>query len=202
MADNYILKVTAGPTYEPGTQKPVPINSEQPIQIDSAHLSASITIRVQNYRGLPKHSPKTSPYFSTPAHTHDLYSLSFSFAPKNDINGHDLVFGNDFDHPIRDKLPPGFDQAFKIVKWFIDPSLYGDVQADEPYLYGPLLCSINTFRIGGKGAELSKPPGKSDHDGQKAILIEEGADADGEAERKSCGMPATAAARKLSLIHI
>jgi Protein of unknown function (DUF1769) len=36
---------------------------------------------------------------------------------KQGINGDDLVFGNDFDHPIRDRLPPGFGTAFKIVKW-------------------------------------------------------------------------------------
>jgi hypothetical protein len=194
MADNYILRVTAGPDYQESNQKPVAINTETPIHISSNNVDASLTIRVQNYRGLPAGSPSTSPYFTKEPHTHDLYSLGFSFTPKTDINGNDLVFGNDFDHPIRDKLPPGFDQAFKIVKWFIDPGLYGDVQAEEPYLYGPLLSSINTFRIGGQSGEQGDEEAKKKEEG--LIIYEEGADVDVHDERKKAGMPDTAAARK------
>ncbi|KAJ9627023.1 hypothetical protein H2203_003483 [Taxawa tesnikishii (nom. ined.)] len=175
MADQYILKVTAGTSYEEKDQKPVHVNSEQAIHVSSSHLDADITIRVQNFRGLPKGSPSTSPYFSRAPHNHDLYSLQFSFTPKSEINGHDLIFGNDFDHPIRDKLPPGFDQAFKIVKWFIDPGLYADVYADEPYLYGPLLSSINTFRIGSKGSDHGKKGSE-----EEVEAFTEGAEGDGE----------------------
>lgn len=196
MADKYILRVTAGPDYSESSQKPVSVNSEKPTQIESSHLSASCTIRVQNYRGLPTGSPETSPYFSTDPHKHDLYSLEFAFTPKTSINGHDLVFGNDFDHPIRDKLPPGFDQAFKIVKWFIDPGLYGDVYADEPHLYGPALSSINSFRISGKDANSEARKKEDSENAGKVVVIEEGADEDGVQARKEAGLPDTAAARK------
>lgn len=191
MADQYILKVTAGTSYEEKDQKPVHVNSEQAIHVSSSHLDADITIRVQNFRGLPKGSPSTSPYFSRAPHNHDLYSLQFSFTPKSEINGHDLIFGNDFDHPIRDKLPPGFDQAFKIVKWFIDPGLYADVYADEPYLYGPLLSSINTFRIGSKGSDHGKKGSE-----EEVEAFTEGAEGDGEDVRHEAKLPADAAARK------
>ncbi|CAI6336187.1 unnamed protein product [Periconia digitata] len=143
----YILKVTAGPTYASSTNTTIPVNTETPIHISSPHLDASLTVRIKDYRGLPSSSPSTSPYFSDSAHTYDRYSISFSFTPKEDIGGDDLVFGNDFDHPIRDRLPPLFDKAFGIVKWWIDPGLEGDVLADEPYLYGPLLSSINVLSI-------------------------------------------------------
>jgi hypothetical protein len=74
---------------------------------------------LQNYRGLPRGSPSSSTYFILPPHAKnkDAYSISFRFTLKQGINGNDLVFGNDFDHPIRDRLPPGFGTAFKIVKW-------------------------------------------------------------------------------------
>ena len=62
------------------------------------------------------------------------------------------MFGNDFDHPIRDRLPPGFGTAFNYVKSWIDPGLYGDPLADEPFLYGPLLSSVNVLRVGGREA--------------------------------------------------
>ena len=193
MADKYILNVTAGPNYT--DQKQIPINTEQPTHIDSPFCSANITARVQNYRGLPASSPKTSPYFSHPLHTADLYSLAFDFTPKNDISGHDLVFGNDFDHPIKDKLPPGFNQAFNLVKWFIDPGLYGDVYSDEPYLYGPLLSSMNTLRIGPKDDKAQEKV-EEERANQELVVYEEGADGDGKDVREAAKMPDTGAARK------
>lgn len=193
MADKFILSVTAGPSYT--DQTPIPINTEKPTHITSSKLSASLTIRVQNYRGLPKDSPKTSPYFSHDPHKHDLYSLAFTFTPKQDINGHDLVFGNDFDHPIRDKLPPGFQQAFNLMKWFIDPGLYGDVHADEPYLYGPLLSSMNVLRVGPKDDKEQEKIEES-RANEELVVYTEGGDADGHDARKAANVPDDAAARK------
>ncbi|PSK34239.1 UPF0590 protein [Elsinoe australis] len=200
MAEQYILKVTAGPTYDPKSQVPISPNTEVPFHISTSKLEADITVRVQNYRGLPHSAPKTSPYFSHPSHKSDLYSLQFSFTPKEDLNAHDLVLGNDFDHPIRDKLPPGFEQAFRIVKWFIDPGLEGDVYADEPGLFGPLLSSINTFRIGGKGEEETKADTsstKDDTDSDEPVyVVTEGATPSGTSVRSSSGIPSDVAARK------
>ena len=194
MADKYVLSVTAGPDYE--DQKAVAVNTANTTRITSDHLTANLRIRVQNYRGLPEGSPKTSPYFSKPPHEKDLYSLEFSFTLKEDINGNDLVFGNDFDHPIKDKLPPGFQQAFNLVKWFIDPGLYGDVYADEPYLYGPLLSSMNVLRLGPKDDKEQEKIEEVRANREEGASIEEGGDADGEAARHELGVPADAAARK------
>ena len=142
--------------------------------------------------GLPEGSPSTSPYFSTPQHPYDRYSISFAFTPKRDLSGTTLVWGNDFDHPIRDRLPPLFDKAFGVVKWWIDPGLDGDVYSDEPYLYGALLSSINVLRIGTKPPSTPSPlestPGE-------AVVYEEGADGDGEEVRKEMGVPAGSAQR-------
>lgn len=221
MADKYQLKVTAGPSYSPEDQQAVLVNSESPTRITSAQASIDLTIRVQNYRGASPESLPTSPYFSIDPHKKDLYSLSFSFVPKAEINGHDLVLGNDFDHPIRDRLPPGFDQALKIVQWFIDPGLYGDVRADKPFMYGPMLSSVNTFRVDGQVAtsedastksQSADEPGKTtdsspeERNGSAVEVVEEGAlesnDADaangktGASIRKEFNIPSTAAARK------
>ncbi|KAK0357296.1 hypothetical protein LTR91_004388 [Friedmanniomyces endolithicus] len=202
MADNYYLKVSAGPDYT--HQSPLPINTETPTRITSPHLTANLTLRIQNFRGLtPTGAPsphKTSPYFSSPQHAHDLYSIQFGFTLKDaDINGHDLVFGNDFDHPIRDKLPPGFQQAFNIAKYWIDPGLYGDVQAEEPYLYSPLLSSMNVVRVGPKddrAQEALEERRAAGGGGEEVQVLEEGGDADGEKWREEHKFPHDAAARK------
>ena len=105
------------------------------------------------------------------------------------------MFGNDFDRPIRDRLPPGFSTAFRIVKWAIDPGLEGDPYSDNPYLYSPLLATITRLVIGEKidtkGSKdtyhLPTPDDKP---------IEEGGVGDGEEVREELDVPETAAARK------
>lgn len=101
------------------------------------------------------------------------------------ISGMDLQFGNDFDHPIRDKLPPGFSYAMNIVKWWIDPGLDGDAYADTPYLYGPALSSFNTVHVGA---------GTVDHE-KGGLWFEEGGDDAGREARDDLGAPATSKER-------
>lgn len=172
MADKYILRVTAGPSYDLADHTEVPVNSPTPVKISTEHMDVELNVRIQNYHGLPRNSPSTSPYFEQEPHSKnkDQYSIAFRFTPKapaaakaagnaqdgdpddqepEGISGSDLQFGNDFDHPIRDRLPPGFSYAMKIVKWWIDPGLDGDPYADSPYLFGPALSSFNHIHVSG-----------------------------------------------------
>lgn len=109
------------------------------------------------------------------------------------------MFGNDFNRPIRDSIPPGFNTAFRIVKWAIDPGLDGDPYADKPYLYSPGLASWNYFRVGEK-IELDKEVGV-DGEGEgnrhdRIAVVEEGAEGSGEEEREKLQIPGDVAERK------
>ncbi|KAK3485216.1 uncharacterized protein B0T23DRAFT_367087 [Neurospora hispaniola] len=139
-------------------------------------MDIDLTVRIQNFhRGLPRNSPSTSPYFDREPHRYnrDQYSIGLRFRPrrprtstdpaKGDGNekekgilATDLQFGNDFDHPIRNYLPPGVNTAMNILKWWIDPGLEGDAYADQPYLYGPALSSFNAVRVGRGEEDESK----------------------------------------------
>ncbi|KAL8814659.1 MAG: hypothetical protein Q9223_006136 [Gallowayella weberi] len=117
---------------------------------------------------------------------------NFSFIPHRSINGKSLVFGNDFEHPVRDRIPPGFSAAFQIVKWAIDPGLDGDVYADKPYLYGNALSSINVLSVGpkvGKGG-----PEAVERESEEAIT--EGGFEGGQEVRESLNIPSNASARQ------
>lgn len=190
MTDKYLVRVSAGPAYDLATHKLVHVNTASPLHISSDLAEVSLNVRVQNYHGLPKGSPTTSPYFSHPPHTADQYSIEFSILPKKAIPGNDLIFGNDFDKPIRDSLPPGFQTGLKIVKWAIDPGLDGDVHADQPHLYGPALSSVNVLRVGEKVQRLADEPA------DEGAALEEGGDGDGMKIREDLGVPNDAAARK------
>lgn len=233
MAEKYILRVTAGSNYDIDSHRVVPVNSHEPLKVSNDLMDIELNVRVQNYKGLPRNSPKTSPYFSQAPHNwnKDQYSICFRFTPKKPasdskgssvaqsgsstpsskaedgsvasqsgsvsgsesktarpargISAHDLQFGNDFDHPIRDRLPPGFNTAMGILKWWIDPGLEGDAYADQPYLYGPALSSFNVLRVG-----------QGEHDPEKGGLwFEEGGDGAGLATRRALGAPDTSKER-------
>ncbi|KAG9785686.1 hypothetical protein KCU88_g2403, partial [Aureobasidium melanogenum] len=212
----YRLRVTAGPSHDPATHKLVPVNADETLTFENEHMILSLAVRIRRFTGFPDDSPETSAYFEHDLHKHDQYSIAFSFVPKVDISGSDLIFGNDFDRPIRDRLPPGFNQAFRIVKWWIDPGLEGDVYADKPYLFGPALSSWNILRIGDKVIDETKEEGEEDstHDADNndknrssawkipnatsfhETVVEEGGEGSGDQLRKDAGIPDTSAARK------
>ncbi|KAJ5684467.1 uncharacterized protein N7477_000812 [Penicillium maclennaniae] len=181
----YRIKVTAGPDYDPATHQNVHVNGDT-LRIDNDRVTLDLAIRIQDYKGYPENSPTTNPYFEDPLHTNDQYSISISFTPKEDINGNDLVFGNDFDKPLRDRLPMGFNAALRLVKWTLDPSIDGDAYADKPYLYSPALATWNQFRIGDKGHR----------DVKGDYVVKEGADATGEEVRSQLQIPETPDGRR------
>lgn len=202
----YRLAVAAGLDYDPATHKPVEVNGKT-MRLDDDRATFDLNVRIQDYTGNkpgnslysrtitnnktghPDTSPKTSPYFQHPLHTNDQYSICFSFTPKQNINGNDLLFGNDFDKPLRNRLPPGFNAALRVVKWTIDPSLDGDAYADKPYLYSPALATWNYFRIGDKDE-------KRDTLMEKDHVVEEGADGQGVEQRGQLKIPDAANERR------
>ncbi|RHZ70887.1 hypothetical protein CDV55_104806 [Aspergillus turcosus] len=186
----YRLKVTAGTAYHPNTHKIVPVNRDQTLRIENDLATVSLCVRIQNYTGYPDDSPPTHPYFSHPLHQNDQYSITFAIVFKKPVNGNDLIFGNDFDRPIRDRLPPGFNAALKLVKWSIDPAMDGDAYADKPYLYSPAVAALNQFRIGETVGKNDEVP--TVHD----VVVEEGADGSGVEERAHRGVPEGVAERR------
>ncbi|KAI5357146.1 hypothetical protein Slin14017_G124670 [Septoria linicola] len=180
-ADQYKLLVTAGASYDQEKHKIVKVNTGEATYVENDFLRAKINVRVRGFRGLPSSSPSTSDYFSDPLHEKDQYSLGFSFVPKQDLPSIDTVWGNDLDHPIRDRLPPGFNTAFRIVKEFIDPGLACDVYADEPWLYGPSLSCWFALRIGDEYADDADFPAPG--------VLQDGADGSGDEERQAGGLP-------------
>ncbi|CEJ55751.1 hypothetical protein PMG11_01989 [Penicillium brasilianum] len=184
----YRLAVTAGLGYDPATHQSVEVNGKT-IRLEDDRARFDLNVRIQDYNGYPDSSPKTSPYFQHPLHTNDQYSICFSFTPKQPINGNELLFGNDFDKPLRNRLPPGFNAALRVVKWTIDPTLDGDAYADKPYLYSPALATWSQWRIGDKDK-------KQDTLMDKDHVVEEGADGEGAEQRRQLHIPETANERR------
>jgi hypothetical protein len=184
--EKYLLQVSAGPSYDETTHVPVVVNSNVPTLVENEFMKAAIHVRIRSYQGLPLQAPSSSTYFSHASRLREQYSIGFSFVPKMDIPSTHTLWGNDFDHPIRDRLPPGFSLAVRIVKEFVDPSIDLDAYADEPWMYAPSLCSFFAFRIGEKKPmeQWKDIPVASDEE-----PLQEGADDDGRDVRMAAGLP-------------
>lgn len=174
----YLLKVTAGPSYDTSTHRTVNVNSPDSLAIENDHILASIRVHINNYKGLPLSSPPTSPYFSAPSRQGAQYSISYSFVPKHDICADTATWGNEQDDPIRDRLPPGFNLAVRLVKSVVDPSIDVDGYADRPWAYAPVLTSFFAWRIGEKREKWEDWKGgdKGTLDVEDGEPLEEGGD--------------------------
>jgi hypothetical protein len=174
----------------------VPVNGLEVHHVENNVATTYLRVRIKDYHGLPKGSPSSSPYFSIPLHTSDRYSIAYSFVPKANISGTDLIMGFDFSHPVRDRLPPGTKTAVKIATTILDPGLYADPYSDEPYLYGPALSSFFTFRVGELVDEESSETQLARLDSQFNGVIEEGGESSGSSIRELQQIPSTWKARR------
>jgi hypothetical protein len=151
-AEKYRLAVSAGPSYDESTHVPVLVNGPTPhgcIPFENKWMKGSLRVRIRSYTGLPNRAPTSCPaYFEHPSRSREQYSISFSFVPKVDLPATTAIWGNDFDHPVRDRLPPGFNIAVGLVKMWVDPTIELDAYADEPWMYAPALACFFAFRIG------------------------------------------------------
>ncbi|CAK7206166.1 hypothetical protein SEUCBS139899_008951 [Sporothrix eucalyptigena] len=148
--DDFRIRVTAGTAYDPATHVQVRVNDPTPLYLQGEGGDVWLNVRIKNHKGGEGDDLRSTPYFDAEPHktNDDTYGMGVYFIPKAEdddkgISGSDLQWGNDFDEPLRDRLPPGFGAALRIVKWWIDPGLEGDPYADKPYLYGPALSSFN-----------------------------------------------------------
>ena len=157
--------------------------------MESDIVTAWIKVRIKDYNGLPRGSPAHSSYFDHSLHASDRYSIGFSFVPKRDIPGNDLVMGFDYDHSIKHQLPPGFKYAMKIATSFLDPGLYSDPYCDEPYLYGPALSSFFAFRIGERTEKMAADEQLAHLEQEAGGVVEEGAEGSGQSVREELGLP-------------
>ena len=69
------------------------VNGADPTYVESELVDAWVRVRIKDYHGLPRSSPASSSYFDHPQHTSDRYSIAYSFVPKQDMSGSDLVMG-------------------------------------------------------------------------------------------------------------
>lgn len=51
-AEKYLLRVTAGPSYDPSTHRVVAVNGHEPTSFESDAMSTQIRVRIKGYQGV------------------------------------------------------------------------------------------------------------------------------------------------------
>ena len=137
---DYNLTVKGGPNVD--NLSPLSVNNEEsPTRIESDLFSGYLLVRMKDFSGSSPDqvcclsNPK-SEYFSSKQR---LYTISIQGNFKEDVSGDDLIFGLEFDHPI--KTPPGASIGLRIARW-LEPSLEYEVNGSNPYMIAPGILKI------------------------------------------------------------
>ena len=126
-----------------------------PTHIDNDVFSGQVVVRVKGYKDLHTGAVETGndSYFSE---TKDTSSVQFRGIIKPNVDGDQILFGNDFDTSIKESLPPGASIGLRALKW-IDPALETDLYADKPWAFSPLLSTMNILNTTTEIAPRSAP---------------------------------------------
>lgn len=156
------LLITAGSNYDE-TLQIVPVNSAEPLVIDSEIGRILLQVFIKNFAGSKDHYPSSKYNVSslsdveaaspTENFSTELpnFRILINFQPSRSIQGSQLVFGNESLTPVKDHVPVSLlSTGLKFFSWWLNPSIKGDVYSETPYLFGLALNSFSRIRIDDK----------------------------------------------------
>lgn len=171
------LRVSAGPSVD--RLSLVRVNDEDhPLVIDTPDFKGRITVRIQGFTGVrpglsegqdgtdreggqedEESASGLSTHYFDHAHAKGCtWSIQVQGQFKRAVCVDDVEYGNQFEKPIRDRLPWGTSVALRAIN-IIDPTLRHDLYSDQPWAFGPLITSmtrVNVKRLTGKAEEKSQ----------------------------------------------
>ncbi|KAJ3196709.1 hypothetical protein HK101_008048 [Irineochytrium annulatum] len=112
--------------------------------IDSPYFVGNVAVRVKNFHGTTPEGQEpigSSAYFGT---RRRLFSIQIQGRFKHEHTVDDVIFGAEFEKKV--SPPTGAWVAVKFAN-LIDPALITDMYSDRPWLYSPMLCSMNIVNV-------------------------------------------------------
>ncbi|KAI1319381.1 hypothetical protein EDD11_004247 [Mortierella claussenii] len=170
---HYRLRVSAGPSADQKDLKVINVNDDaSPTLIESDEFIGQVVVRIKGLdkilgykEGQEEDGLKLmpdSPWFTKPGGDNNLSSIQISGRFKREWAGDQIVFGNQFEKPLR--LPPFSSVALKFIQ-FIDPGLKADIHSDRPWAFSPLIATMNTVNVAGWHIDAATQQ-KVEHQGQ------------------------------------
>ncbi|KAJ3213195.1 hypothetical protein HDU67_003173 [Dinochytrium kinnereticum] len=119
-------------------------DDSHPHFIDSPYFTGNIAVRVKNFAGIVPEGCTpiaSSEYFGT---RRRLFSIQVQGRFKHEHTADDVIFGAEFENKV--SPPTGAWLAIKFAN-YIDPALITDMYSERPWLYSPMLCSMNIVNV-------------------------------------------------------
>ncbi|KAI8849611.1 hypothetical protein BC829DRAFT_361868 [Chytridium lagenaria] len=120
-------------------------DDSNPHFIDSPYFVGNVAVRVKNFVGVVPEGVSaplaSTDYFGT---RRRLFSIQVQGRFKHEHTADDVVFGAEFENKV--SPPTGAWLAVKFAN-YIDPALITDMYSDRPWLFSPMLCSMNIVNV-------------------------------------------------------
>ncbi|EPQ31618.1 uncharacterized protein PFL1_00951 [Pseudozyma flocculosa PF-1] len=164
------LRISAGPSVD--SLSTVAVNhDDSPLSISTSNFQGRLTVRIKNFSGEQPSGASAqadSAYFNGGLGKGCSWSMQIQgrFLSPSPISSDDLVFGNEFDRPIKDHLPYGTGLALQFAK-VIDPNLQHDLYAEKPWAFSPYIATMG--RVATARLAADKAEGKDGFDGWPAF---------------------------------
>ncbi|PWN41789.1 DUF1769-domain-containing protein [Ceraceosorus guamensis] len=125
------------------------VNSEEAALISTDKFQGRVVVRIKEFTGeVPpgKERIAHTEYFDEGVGKGNTWSIQLQGRFLKDVNANDLVWGNQFEKPIRDILPWGTSVALNALG-YIDPNLKHDIYADRPWAFSPLIATMTRVNV-------------------------------------------------------
>ncbi|KAJ3275736.1 hypothetical protein HDV01_007203 [Terramyces sp. JEL0728] len=137
------LQVRIGPSIQ--SLAIASVNDEaNPHFIDSPLFTGNVLVRIKDFKGITpdgKEPKSCAGYFDSKKR---LFALQVQGRFKHEYSADDLLFGSEFERKCTP--PTGAWIAIKFAN-LIDPALQVDIYSETPWLYSPILCSMNIVNV-------------------------------------------------------
>lgn len=154
------LLIQAASSHE-GRRSIVPINTGNFVNLASEIGNFAVSINIKNFDGCKNHKENSSYNIKSEVEGATTGSVKppnlrifVKFTPLLDIEGSKLLFGNDCEVPISQKVPTSLiSTGLHFFKWFVNPTINSNLYDEKPYLYG---LALNSFTKIGRGSLIDE----------------------------------------------
>ncbi|CAE6477345.1 unnamed protein product [Rhizoctonia solani] len=150
---SYRLSVTAGPSLDLSTHKPIDVNNEDsPLEISSSHFSGRITVRVKDFSIYQASGPdpqrESSSYFHNKSATFSLQCQGQYGNPRDRLTADDIMFGIVLQNPLHNTPPLGLSLIERTMRFFW-PVMESNLHDRTPWVLSPMFATMSRIHVVG-----------------------------------------------------
>ncbi|CAE6456577.1 unnamed protein product [Rhizoctonia solani] len=148
---SYHLSVTAGPSLDLSTHKPVDVNNDgSPLEISSSHFRGRITVRVKDFFGDQASGPglqrESSSYFDNKSATFSLQCQGQYGNRGGGLTADDIMFGIVLQKPLSNTPPLGLNLIQRTMRFFW-PVMESNLNDHTPWVLSPMFATMSRIHV-------------------------------------------------------